>query len=294
MGDNDTDLTGKRIVITGATNGIGKEIARALIRRGADLTLVARNESKAAATAAELQQEPGATSAPDIVVGDLADLASVRRAGEEIRNRYPSIDVLINNAGIHALFSRTTVDGFESMAATNHLGPFLLTNLLLDQLIAAAPSRIVITASEAHRNGGRPDLDHFAEPRNFGPVGSFRSYGRSKLLNILFTQELARRLDGTGVTVNCFCPGANATGLISDTRLFAVPLKALARTRIIRRPEVGARAGIDLTIDPNLQTTTGQFITSTPGLNLLPPVAIRRDTDYQQRLWLRSAELVGL
>ncbi|WP_405162678.1 SDR family NAD(P)-dependent oxidoreductase [Nocardia sp. NBC_01499] len=294
MGDNDTDVTGKRIVITGATNGIGKEIARALARRGADLTLVARNEAKAAATADELQREPGAKGRPDVVSGDLSDLASVRRAGAEIRSRYASIDVLVNNAGIHALSPHTTVDGFESMAATNHLGPFLLTNLLLDRLVAAAPSRIVITASEAHRQGGRPDLDHFAEPRRFGPVGSFRAYGQSKLMNILFTQELARRLAGSGVTVNCFCPGANATGLIGDNRLIAVPMKALASTRIIRRPEVGARTGIELSIDPKLGTTTGQFITSTPGLHLLPPVAIRRDTDYQHRLWLRSAELVGL
>ncbi|MFI6172161.1 SDR family NAD(P)-dependent oxidoreductase [Nocardia sp. NPDC051052] len=294
MGSNDIDVTGKRIVITGATNGIGKEIARALARRGASLTLVARNETKAAATADELQREPGAQGRPDIISGDLSDLASVRRAGERIRTRYAGIDVLINNAGIHALFARTTVDGFESMTATNHLGPFLLTNLLLDQLIAAAPSRIVVTASEAHRNGGRPDLAHLGEPRGFGPIGSFRAYGQSKLMNILFTQELARRLDGSGVTVNCFCPGANATGLISDDRLLAVPMKALARTRIIRRPEVGARTGIDLSIDPKLESTTGQFITSTPGLHLLPPVAIRRDTDYQHSLWLRSAELVGL
>src|SRR5438067_3711751 len=144
---SERDIAAKRIVVTGATGGIGKEIARALISRGALLTLIARDADRAAATAAELAAEPGAAEAPEIVLCDLADLSSVRAAAYELHERYDGIDVLVANAGVRSFESHTTTDGFEQMMATNHLGPFLLTNLLLDLLRAGAPSRIVITAS---------------------------------------------------------------------------------------------------------------------------------------------------
>ena len=288
-------IQGKRVVITGATSGIGTEIARALAARGAALTLVARSQSKADATAAELAGEPGAAGTPEIVLCDLADLGSVRDAAAELQERYETIDVFVGNAGMRSFWPTPTVDGYEQMMATNHLGPFLLTNLVLERLKAAAPSRIVITASEAHRFGGRVDLDRLAQlPRPPGWREAEQLYGRSKLMNILFTQELARRLQGSGVTANCFCPGAVATGLVRETPWIELAANTLARTPVIRRPEQGAQMGVRLVVDADLGETSGEFFTSTPGLRYLPPAGARKDLAYQQRAWERSAELVGL
>jgi retinol dehydrogenase 12 len=287
-------IAGKQIVITGATNGIGKEIARALARRGADITLLARNEDKAAQVIRELSDEDGATGTLAHVRGDLADLTSVRAAAAEIAERHPKIDTLINNAGIHAFAADRTTDGYERMMGTNHLGPFLLTNLLLAQVHSAAPSRIVVTASEAHRGALGVDVDHLSDPLTHGTVGSIPVYARSKLMNILFTQELAKRLAGTQVTVNSFCPGAVSSGLVRDSRLLTVAARTASASPLIRRPDQGARMGIRLVLDADLADTTGRFFTSTPGLRFLPAVRARTNTALQQQVWDRSAELVGL
>jgi len=287
-------IHGKRIVVTGATNGIGTELARALARRGAALTLVARNPAKAEATAAELAGEAGAVGAPDFVLADLSDLTAVREAAAELRERHDVIDVLVNNAGVNHLSGRTTADGFDEMVATNHLGPFLLTNLLLGPLQLAPSARVVVTASEAHRSAFGLDLDRLAEPATYGPVGAERRYGQSKLMNILFTQELARRLEGTGVTANCFCPGLNDTGLVSDSRAVLAASRLGARLGVVRRPEVGARMGVRLVVDADLDGVSGKFFTSTPGAGLLPSTPARRNEKLQRALWERSAELVGL
>ena len=288
-------VAGERIVITGATNGIGKEIAGALVRKGADVTLVARNPEKAASTAAELERAPGAAGLPDVVIADLSDLTSVREAAAQLRQRYERIDVLVNNAGINSPVPLTSVDGYELMMATNHLGPFLLTNLVLDLVTKAAPSRIVVTASEAHRTGGRPDLDALAEPISaYRAAGRQGAYGRSKLMNILFTQELAQRLDGTGVTVNCFCPGMVNTGLIGENPFVVRAGNLLARTPLIRRPEQGARMGIRLVLDPAFADTTGGFYSSTPGARFVPTLAVLKDDAFRRAAWDRSADLVEL
>ncbi|MFJ4652180.1 SDR family NAD(P)-dependent oxidoreductase [Nocardia sp. NPDC088792] len=287
-------IIGKQIVITGATNGIGKEIARAMARRGADLTIVARTESKARATVAELSAEPGAAGRLDYVLADLADLSSVRTAAARIVASTPKIDILFDNAGVHSFEGGTTRDGYELMAATNHLGPFLLTHLLLDPLIAAAPSRIVVTASEAHRAAARLRPEDFAEPLRHSAIGSQPIYGRSKLLNILFTEELAHRLAGTGVTVNSFCPGVVASGLIRGSRVISAAARTFSHTPLIRTPEQGAQMGIRLALDAGLTGTTGRFYTSTPGLRFLPAVPARRDDALRTSMFDRSAELVGL
>ncbi len=294
MADQERSIAGERIVVTGGTNGIGKEIARALVRRGAAVTLLARNELKAARTAGELAVEKGALGDVDVVEGDLGDLATIRRAAEEIRERYDTIDVLVNNAGIHATASKTTVDGFDHTMATNHLGPFLLTNLLLDRLKAGAPARIVTTASEAHRGAGRVPLDKLAAATEYGKPGSEIHYAQSKLANILFTQELARRLEGTGVTANCFCPGFVDTSLSQDSALASTFISLLSTVGIASEPEKGAQLGVRLVTDPTLSTTTGKFFTTTPGLRFVPMMPITKDFVYQRRLWDRSAELVGL
>ena len=288
------NIAGERIVLTGATNGIGKELARGLAARGAALTLLARNEAKANATAAELGAESGASGEPDVIICDLADLGSVRAAATQLEDTYAAIDVLVNNAGIQTYSGEETVDGYEAMLATNHLGPFLLTNLLLEPLRAAAPARIVITASEAHRTGDRPPVENLAAPEDFGRAGAQRRYGRSKLMNILFARELAGRLEGTGVTANCFCPGMVATGLVRDNRFLDLAGQALSRTPLIRRPEQGARMGIRLVVDPDLEAVSGEFFTSTPGMRFLPTAPALGDADYRRRVWERSAVLVGL
>jgi retinol dehydrogenase-12 len=283
-----------RVVITGATSGIGEEIARGLVRRGAAVTIVARNKAKADAVATELAVGAAEAPAPEVVLADLGDLASVRRAAAELDRRYDRIDVLVNNAGLAVMSPARSADGFELMMATNHLGPFLLTNLLLGKLSRSGAARIVGTASEAHRVGGRPNLRTLAEPLDYGVLGGQAAYGRSKLMNILFTAELARRLDGLGVTANCFCPGLVATGLARDVQGIQRAATFLARTPFVRHPEQGARMGLRLVLDPALDGVSGQFFTSTPGARLLPPVAARNDARYQRELWDRSAELVGL
>ncbi|WP_078279611.1 SDR family NAD(P)-dependent oxidoreductase [Mycobacteroides franklinii] len=290
----DRPIAGSRIVITGATNGIGKEIARALVRHGALLTLLARDPDKATETVRELAAENGAITAPEYIQADLADLDSVRTAAREIAATHSRIDTLVNNAGMHSLTGKPSADGFDLMTATNHLGPFLLTNLLLEPIIAADRARIVITASEAHRSWPRIDLERFAEPRRYNAIRSEVRYGQSKLMNILFTQELARRLEGTGVTVNCFCPGMVSTGLVRDSRVLTAATGLASRTPLVRRPDQGAKMGIRLVLDEDLASITGQFFTSTPGLGLLPAVRIRSNQQAQEELWRRSGELVNL
>ncbi|MET9491053.1 SDR family oxidoreductase [Nocardia sp. NPDC006630] len=287
-------VTGRRIIVTGATSGIGKEIARALVRRGAAVTILARNATKAEATVRELADEDGATATPEVVLADLSDLASVRTAAAELARRYDRIDVLVNNAGIHSIPAESSGDGYELMMATNHLGPFLLTNSLLPQLESGTQPRIVVTASEAHRMWPRVNLAEFAEPARYSPVGSLFAYARSKLMNILFTQELARRLSSTPLTVNSFCPGMVASGLTRDSGILTTATRALSRTPLVRTPQQGAAMGIRLVLDATLTDSTGHFFSSTPGAHLLPPVRIRTDEDLQRRAWDRSAELVGI
>lgn len=291
---NERPVAGERVVVTGATSGIGKELARGLVDRGALVTLVARNPAKADATADELAKAPGAADQPDVVIADLGDLASVRKAARELDNRYDRIDTLVNNAGVHLPVAQTSVDGFDLMMATNHLGPFLLTNLLLDKMRASGPSRIVITGSEAHHFCRRPDVARLAEPARYSTLGSQMRYGQSKLMNLLFTAELGRRLHGSGVTANTFCPGLVATGLVGDRPQVRAVLDAVARTPLVRRPEQGARMGLRLVLDPALAGVTGRFFSSTPGSGLLPKARSRRDGAYQRQVWDKTAALVGL
>jgi len=279
-------------VITGATSGIGRAMARELVQRGAAVTIVARDRGRAEAAATGLAASV-ASPAPEVVLADLGDLGSVRRAADELNQRYERIDVLVNNAGIANASSAVSPDGFDLMMATNHLGPFLLTNLLL-AMLGGPGARIVNTASEAHRYGGRPEPDTLGAPAPYGLVGAQRAYARSKLMNVLFTAELAHRLDGLATTANCFCPGLVATGLTRDAATVQRAIGALARTPLAHTPEQGARMGLRLVLDPELDGVSGRFFTSTPGASRLPAVASRTDAAYQHQLWERSAELVGL
>jgi retinol dehydrogenase-12 len=286
-------VRGTTVVITGATAGIGKVAATELARRGAALALVARNPEKARGVVEEIVAEaPGASVR--VFRADLAELGDVRRVAGELLDALPRIDVLIDNAGIVATSARITSGGHDEMLAANYLGPFLLTHLLTDRLVESAPARIVITGSEAHRVTGGFDPERFEDLGSYSnPVAAQQAYGRTKLLDVLWADELARRLGGTGVTVNSVCPGLVATDLARESpadRLF----KALSATPLVRRPDQGARVIVRAATDPSLTGVTGRFFSSTPGAGLLPTSGRRRDPAVAARVYERTREVLGL
>lgn len=273
------------MIVTGATNGIGEAAAIELARRGAHVGIVARNSGKADATVARIgAAKPGALV--DVFIGDLALMADVRKVAAEMLDRYERIDVLVNNAGIQLREQRATSEGLPEMVAVNYLAPWLLTSLLTDRLVASAPARVVVTASEAHRLGRTIDPETIlTDTSGFGSAGVMTAYGKSKLLDVLFTLELAERLKGTGVTANCCCPGLVATGLSGIDNVADRVQTALSGTPLVRRPEQGARVLVRLATDPTFATRTGEFISSTPLAGLLPTIAAVHDVALRRRLW---------
>jgi retinol dehydrogenase-12 len=280
------------MIVTGATNGIGEAAAIELARRGAHVGIVGRNPRKADATVARIQAaSPGAPV--DVFIGDLALMADVRKVAAELLDRYDHIDVLVNNAGIQLQEQRTTSEGLPEMVAVNYLAPWLLTSLLRDRLVGSEPARVVVTASEAHRIGWTIDPDTIlTDTSPFGRAGVMPAYGKSKLLDVLFTLELAQRLEGTGVTANCACPGLVATGLAGTENMADRVATSLSRTPLVRRPEQGARVLVRLATDPEFATRTGEFISSTPLAGLLPTIPAVRDVALRQRLWEATAALL--
>ena len=286
-------LAGAYCVVTGATSGIGKEIARGLVVAGAHVLFVCRDRARGEATLAELLQE-SQSAAVRMLLADLSALQDVRRAAEEVHRQLPRVDVLINNAGTHDLRPEVSADGFDRMIATNHLGPFLLTNLLADLLERAAPSRIVVVASESHRSVLHIDPRTFAEPGQYGPIGSLSVYARSKLLNVLVTQEIARRWTSRGITANAFCPGLVSTGLVRNIPMGARLFSLAERTPFVRSARQGAEHALRLAGDPRFADRNGGFYSTIPGAVLLPPSPHRFRTGLQHAVWERSEELVGL
>jgi NAD(P)-dependent dehydrogenase (short-subunit alcohol dehydrogenase family) len=287
-------ITGRRVVITGATSGIGHATAMELARRGAETTIVCRNPDRGKTTTAEIEDEvPDA--AVDVLVADLSELDQVRDVAGQISARYRAVDVLISNAGVQNLWPRITSEGFDHMLAANYLGPFLLTNLVLDRIRAAPAGRVVVVASDAHRMAGRPDPESFEHLGEYsGGRQAVRAYAKTKLLDLLFTLELARRLDGSGVTANALCPGLVATNLVEGGPAFGGLDPLLSHTPLVRTPEQGARISVRLATDPSLAGVSGRYFPSTPGSRFLPKVRAVRDVDLQRRVWDRTADLVGL
>jgi retinol dehydrogenase-12 len=281
----DASLRDKTCVMTGATSGIGLAAAVELAARGARLVLVARNPARADdALAAVRARTPDAPV--EIVRGYLAKLAEVRDAADAILARCPQIDVLFNNAGIVKLKRETTPDGFEAMFGVNHLAYFVMTNRLLDRLRATPNARIVSTASEAHRFGGALDFDDLQSERSFG---GFKTYGRSKLCNILWTRELARRLAGSGVTANCFHPGAVATRL-GQTDAAWTKLLSRVLGLFMLSPEQGASTGVFLATAPEVANVSGRYFAKSREKK---PAAYGQDDAAAKRLWEISESLVG-
>lgn len=284
-----TGVRGKQVLITGATNGIGLAAAQELARRGANLAITARSEERGAAAIERIRAAAGADVRVDLLLADLASQASVRALAAEVLERYPRLDVLVNNAGAINEKRRLTDDGIELTWAVNHLAPFLLTNLLLPRLKESAPARIITTSSDAHTSAkeGIPFDDLNAE-RSYGLRG-FKRYGETKLANILFTAELARRLEGTGVTANCFHPGLVATGFNKNNGPIMKVAMLLAKP-FSRSAEKGAQTLVWLADSPDVSEESGGYFVDE---RRATPTAAGQDMDAARRLWEVSEQQTG-
>jgi len=275
----------KHILISGATNGIGLAAAEALAATGAGVAIVGRSEASARVAAARISAAAkGATIAT--FVADLSSQAAVRALAAEVLDRWPKLDVLINNAGAIYGSRQLSTDGFELTWAVNHLAPFLLTALLLDRLKASAPARIITTASNAHRGARIPFDDVNAETS----YGGLRRYGESKLANILFTAELAGRLEGTGITANCYHPGLVATGINRKNGLL-MDLGMTALRVVARSPQTGADTLVWLATSPAVADVSGQYFFDR---QQQPPSREAQDRETARRLWELSERQCGL
>lgn len=279
------DLSGRVCVITGATRGIGRATAEALGRAGATLVLVCRRREDGEQVAARLPAG-GSGPAPWVVQADLSSQAEVRAAAEEIRSRHDRLHVLVNNAGRIPRTREVTVDGLEMQLAVNHLAPFLLTSLLLDRLRAGAPARVITVSSTTHQGA---EVD-FADLQSEGSYDPADVYAVTKLMNLLFTYELARLLKGTGVTANALHPGAIATRLLAD--YMKVPLVGAALSRTFgASPEQGADTVVYLAAAPGVERVTGKYFTNRQETKSSPA---SYDEGAARRLWEVSERLTGL
>jgi NAD(P)-dependent dehydrogenase (short-subunit alcohol dehydrogenase family) len=278
------------VIITGATNGLGRIAALELARWGAHLGIVARSQTKVDELRREIEEVTPGTPV-DAFIADLTSLRDVRRAGKEIDAHYERIDVLINNAGVHAMSQRITPDGFAEMVGVNYLAPWVLTNTLLDKLVASAPARVVTVASEGARWAGSIDPAHdLTVTADYARREAMTLYFRSKLMDIMFTQELGRRLAGTGVTANCCDPGFNVSGLGRDLP-FAGVLERLLRALRIGDPRRGAGIIVRLATDPAFAETTSGYFSVKDAAPLACPEP-GRSRRIQADLWETTATLL--
>lgn len=277
-------MTGKTVLITGATNGIGKAAAHALAKQDAHVLIVGRNPQKCAETVAEIQRSTG-NQAVEALTADLSSLAEVRRLADQVKATSPRLHVLLNNAGAYYNARQNSADGYEMSFALNHLSYFYLTVLLLDLLKASAPARVINVSSGAHMFA-KLNLTDPHDPKNYN---GFRIYGETKLANVVFTYALARRLQGTGVTANAMHPGLvrtgfghNNSGLI--TRIFGV-LQRFGLT-----PEQGADTAVYLASSPDVEGVTGKYF-----IKRRATASSRASYDQQagEALWALSERLIA-
>lgn len=283
-------VAGRRVVITGGTHGIGLAAAKALVAKGAALTIVGREAARCAQAAGEIRAAAAEVGADDpvvdVAVADLLSQAAVTRLAAELQDRTERIDVLINNAGAVFARRRVTEDGVEATWALNHLAPFLLTNLLVERFKRQPPARIITTTSDAHKRERLPFDDLLAERRYKG----FRRYGQTKLANICFTAELARRLTGSGVTATCFNPGLVATGFNHNNGALAALEMRLIRP-FSRTPEKGAETLVWLADAPEAAEGSGKYFFDCKPAD---PNAEAQDPGAWKRLWAVSERQTGL
>ena len=277
-------MGGKVALVTGGTSGIGKATAMALAAMGADVVVVGRDRGRGERAAEEIRAQTGGRV--DLALADLSSQAGVRSLAGEFKRRYDRLDVLVNNAGLVQSTRTETPDGLESTFAINHLAPFLLTNLLLDTLKESAPSRVVTVSSEAER-WGNIDFDDLQSKKRYR---GFPVYGMTKLANIMFTYELAERLEGTGVTATCMHPGAVNTRFGTNN---SGPMTILFRAfkPFMRTPEQGADTVIWLASSPDVEGVTGRYYSDRKPLE---PKKIANDPAARRRLWEESERLTGL
>ena len=278
-------MKGKVVVITGATSGIGEVAARRLALMGARIVLVARDPARGQESLARLAQS-GAGVTHSIYYGDLSRISETKRVAAEIAAAEPRIDVLINNAG--ALFGtrQVTADNLEQTFATNHMAYFVLTLGLRESLFAASPARVVSTASAAHQ-GYTLDFDDLQAAKGYSAI---KAYGRSKLCNILFTRELARRWSGKGVTANCLHPGFVASRFGDGSGGLLSRVVRVAKVFAIS-PEKGAQTIVYLASSPDVGAISGEYFYK---CRPATPTAGGRDDAAAKRLWMESAEIAGI
>jgi NAD(P)-dependent dehydrogenase (short-subunit alcohol dehydrogenase family) len=281
-------MAGRVCVVTGASSGIGKATSVALAGLGAKVLLVCRDQSRGEAAMADVTAAGGSAddaAQPSLELADLSSMEQVRALATRLVSQ-PRIDVLVNNAGLVVARRQLTADGFELSLAVNHLAPFLLTNLLLPTLTASAPARVVTVSSVAHR-AARLDVDDLQCERRYLAMPA---YANSKLANVLFTRELARRLDAATVTANCLHPGTVRTRF-GDTGALWLRLGLAVGGAFLRTPESGARTVVYLASSPDEAGQTGGYYV---GTRRRRPSRQARDDDLARRLWDASARLTGL
>jgi NAD(P)-dependent dehydrogenase (short-subunit alcohol dehydrogenase family) len=277
-------LAGRTVLVTGGTGGIGRATATGLAALGARVAITGRDRARAEAAATAIRADGGPPV--DVFVADMSSQAEVRRLAGEVLAALPRVDVLVNNVGGFWNSRQVTVDGLEHMFALNHLAPFLLTHLLAERLKQSAPARVVTVSSDAQRLG-RIDFDDLQGERSWSGQ---RAYNQSKLANVLFTYELARRLRGTGITANALHPGIVRTGFGAEDP-GRIQRMITPFMRLLKSPEEGAVTSIHLASAPELDGVTGQFFA-----DRRPRRSSKRSYDESDasRLWAVSSELVGL
>jgi retinol dehydrogenase-12 len=282
----DHSMQGRVCLVTGATGGLGAATAMGLARLGATVIVVGRNASKGRDVVAQIQQQ---TSNPTVqyMQADLSSQQAIRELAREVSSQHPKLHVLVNNAGASYGKRRESVDGIEMTFALNHLGYFLLTNLLLDTLRSSAPARIVNVSSDVHRDVTL-DFDDLQARQRFS---GYTAYKRSKLANLLFTYELARRLEGSEVTVNAVAPGLAKTALGLQDGGMSSLAKRVINALMGKSAEEAAQMSINLASSPEVEGVTGKyFVKGQP----VPSSEASYDEAASRRLWQISAELTGL
>lgn len=284
------DMTGKHVMVTGATNGIGEVSALELARMGATVVVVSRSEAKCKRVVNSIRQATGNLNV-SYMAADLSDMEAVRQLADAYKMKFDRLDVLLNNAGAFFESRQTSVDGLEMTFALNHINYFLLTHELLPLIQQTATdnpawgARIVNVSSEAHRSG--MNWNDVQYERGYNAINA---YGQSKCMNVLFTYELADRLAGTGITVNALHPGFVATGFGMNSNWLIRGLMTLIRP-LARTPEQGAETNIYLASSPEVQGVTGKYFADNQQQQTIPSTYEKGE---QERLWVLSEEITGI